>query len=436
MRKAAIILGLMTGVLMGANVQMIEAGGVEVPVIYERDLHLPIVSMQLVFLDSGSIEDKGVAGLARFGAKMLSEGDKDMGSAAFAQALEERAVSFSVSAGTETLVFELSSLKEDFEFGTQMLARVLKAPNFTKAAYDKVYAQTQGVILDKKSDFDYVANVGLRSLMYANSTFGEPSLGTLESIKSIDLERVEKFVESHLDLSNLIVVIGGDIEEEQMRSLIAPILKLLPKGVKRDLPHYDVSRARQTKITHEDSEQAYVYFGAPYDMKAGDQDAYKAKVAEFVLGSSGFGSRLMEEIRVKRGLAYSAYARYVSERSGSMFFGYLQTKNESQDEAVKIVREVIKEFVANGARADELEQAKRFLLGSEPLRTETLSQRLSRAFFEFYRGLGIGYQKNELRAISALTLDELNAFIKSHKEIEELMFSIVTSKLGADSQKR
>jgi len=134
----------------------------------------------------------------------------------------------------------------------------------------------------------------------------------------------------------------------------------------------------------------------------------------------------MEEIRVKRGLAYSAYSRTNINRSNSYFSGHLQTKNENLEEAKKLVKSEIKRFVDNGVTKDELEQAKRFLLGSEPLRNETLSQRLSSSFTEYYRGFELGHSKIELEKIESLSLEDLNAFIKKHDEINNLSFSIVT----------
>jgi predicted Zn-dependent peptidase len=93
-----------------------------------------------------------------------------------------------------------------------------------------------------------------------------------------------------------------------------------------------------------------------------------------------------------------------------------------------VVKELISEFVKNGVTQKELDSAKKFLLGSEPLRNEILSQRLSKTFMEYYKGLEIGYSTKELELIEALTLDSLNEFIKSHKEINNLTFSIVTNK--------
>jgi len=163
-------------------------------------------------------------------------------------------------------------------------------------------------------------------------------------------------------------------------------------------------------------------------MRVDDPQEYKAKVAAFILGSSGFGSRLMEEIRVKRGLAYSAYGRIVLNRSSSYFSGYLQTKLESQEEAKKVVLEVCEEFVKKGVTQKELDDAKMFLLGSEPLRNETLSQRLSRAFNEYYKGLGLGFSKKQLELIEELKLKDLNEFIAKHPELLKLSFAIVTDK--------
>ena len=136
----------------------------------------------------------------------------------------------------------------------------------------------------------------------------------------------------------------------------------------------------------------------------------------------------MEEIRVKKGLAYSAYARVNVTKSSSYLSGYLQTKLESLDDAKSTVKDVFSNFVKDGVTKDELEQTKKFLLGSEPLRVETMSQRLSRTFQEYYRGFELGHSANELELIKNLELKDLNKFIKEHDEILDMSFSIVTAK--------
>ena len=146
----------------------------------------------------------------------------------------------------------------------------------------------------------------------------------------------------------------------------------------------------------------------------------------FVLGGSGFGSRIMEEVRVKRGLAYSAYFSIIGSSDVINYgTGHLQTGLDSKDEALSVVREVMREFVENGITQDELDSAKAFILGSEPLREETLSQRLDAKFGNYFKGLPLDNHKRDIQKIANLTLDEINTFIKSHKEILDLSVSVV-----------
>lgn len=409
------------------TIETIEANGTKVPVIYEEDTRLPIVSMQLVFQKSGAIEDGNVSGLARFTASMLNEGSKQRGSTGFAEALDARAIRLSVNAGTETLVFEMEALKEEFGEGVKLLAELIRTPNFTASALEKVQTTTIGGLSRKESDFDYVAGRALKAAIFKGTPLANPPSGTPQSVEAITLEQVVEFAQQHLKRSRAIVVVGGDIALDTVKQQLSPILESLPEAPLEPLPFYEVAEEAEAVTLIKKTEQAYVYFGAPFDQKVDDPESYLGRVAMFILGSSGFGSRMMEEIRVKRGLAYSAYSRSNVARSNSYFSGYLQTKLASQEEAIKTVKEVVAAFVKEGATQEELDQARRFLLGSEPLRVETLSQRLSRTFMEYYKGEGIGASERELKQIEALPLETLNAFIKKHTEINRLTFAVVTA---------
>ncbi|MBE0496888.1 MAG: insulinase family protein [Campylobacterales bacterium] len=427
LKKSIASLLVMQGALLSQELLHVNVKGVEVPVVFEQSTTLPIVSLQLVMQVAGSIEDSTTPGLARFVASMLGEGTKTLGAVGFAKKLEQRAINLSANAGTETLVFELGALKEAFDEGIVHLNALLQEPNFTKESMEKVRLMTLGGISRRASDFDYVATTALRGLMFEGTPLAHPGLGTTEAIKALRLKEVEAFFRTRMDLSNAIVVIGGDLSQEEAKAYAKKVLATLDVGAKRPLPYAEVTKTPNVSVLQKPSEQAYIYFGAPFYMQSGDADAHKARVAAFILGESGFGSRLMEEIRVKRGLAYSAYGKISVNRSSSKFTGHLQTKNENKDEAMALVRQVVDMFIKEGVSEEELAQAKRFLLGSEPLRTETLSQRLSRAFFEYYRGFVLGYSKEQLYKIETLSLEELNAFIASHAEIAQLSFAVVTN---------
>ena len=416
------------GVLMGSSVVIdkIDIRGVKIPIIYEQSSTLPIVSLKLIVKNAGALRDEDKFGIAKFTASVLSEGTKEKGSIEFANELEAKAVSLDAYAGMETFVFEVSALKEQFDFATKMLQDLLNDPNFTKDNFSKIKQLTLGMLSSKESDFDYVAGLNLKKMMFEKTPIGHSFSGNKRSINSLELDDIQAFYKNYIDLTNMIVVIGGDIDIKTVKESLKELLKNVKIGEKRELVNYKPSEKIENKIIVKDTKQAYIYFGAPFYIKSDSEDIYKSKVASFILGASGFGSRLTEEIRVKRGLAYGAYSRVNINKSTSYFSGDLQTKNESLDEAKKIVVSVIKKFVDKGATQSELNQTKSFLLGSEPLRSETLEQRLSRAFTLYYRGFTTDYSKIELEKIKNLTLEDLNKFIKKHNEINNLSFSIIT----------
>ncbi len=416
---------VLQGVLLSASLEKVEVSGVSAPLIFEKDSTLPITSLQVIFQNSGSIEDKSLAGLARFSANILNEGTKKLGSVAFANELEKNAIGLSVHSGTETFVVELSSLKEKFDDGVNLLKDLLKDPNFTNESFEKIKLLMKAKIKKNESNFDYIGSLNLKQMRYKDTPIGHPFDGDEESLDAIKLEDVKKFIKEHLVLERAIIIIGGDVELDKATKISKDILSTLPRGKNEPLVHFRATTKTEKKEIIKDTEQAYIYFGSPYDLNISSDEVYKAKVGFFILGAGGFGSRMMEEIRVKKGLAYSVYGNVNFNKSYSDFTGYLQTKLDSQEDAIKTVKEVISSFVKDGVTKDELEQAKHFLLGSEPLRNEKLSQRLSRSFFEYYSGFELGYKKRELEKIKALSLEDLNKFITSHKEINLLSFAIV-----------
>jgi len=409
---------------MPATLHEVQVHDTTIPVIFEQDKHLPLVSMQLVFQHSGALTDTK-PGLAKLASKLLGEGSRSMGSEAFADALESKAISLHASVGAETFVISLSALKSEFTFGLEMLLALLQDPNYTAEAFTKVQTQTIGMLTQKQSDFDHVANILLKSVLFEGTARAHPSSGTVESVSQITLEDLQAHIAGYLGRDDLIVVIGGDLEEAEVERSVMEIGSVLPMVSVAPLGRIETT-ADPRIVTHEvATEQAYLYFGAPYDMPYDSEDVHLGKVAVFVLGSSGFGSRLMEEIRVKRGLAYSAYCSFSVNRTGSYFTGHLQTKLESASEAQRVVSEVVEEFISKGITQEELDAAKQFLVGSEPLRNETLQQRIGNAFNAYYNGKPLDHRAQELDLIGAITLEEINAFIRAHGEIAQMSFAIV-----------
>ncbi len=412
--------------VMAVELKSLEIGGVRIPVIYEKSDSLPLFYLQLVFKGAGGVSDGKNLGLANLSSSLLNEGTKKLGVTKFSQQLEEKALALDVGNGVETLSFMLSGMSEHKNSGILALKDLLENPNFTQKALDKVKENALISLLEKESDYDYQAEIALNKMLFKGSALEYPLKGTAESISKISLKEVESFYKKYINLESLIIVAGGDVEFESLAESLG-FLQNLPQGQKPEIKPIKASGEQGFSRILKDTQQAYIYFGAPLEVKDLQKESAFVKVASFVLGGSGFGSRILEEVRVKRGLAYSA-SMYLDSRASKQYaFGYLQTSLKNEKEAVKIVKEVVSEFVKNGITKEELEEAKKYLLGSAPLKSETLSQRLGVAFMNYYNGLPLDFQKQVLDEISTLELESVNNYIKKHAEITELTFAIVSS---------
>jgi len=284
---------LLGQVAMGTTLDFIEVKGVKVPLIHEEDRRLPIISMQLVFRNSGSIKDGANPGLAKLSAKMMNEGSKKRGSIGFAEALDARAIHLSAHAGTETFVFEMGALKEEFDTAISLLTELVEEPNLTQESLKKTKTITIGGLTRKENDYDYVANVALKEILFKGTPLQHPTDGTKESIEAISLENIQNFAEGHGELKRAILVIGGDISLEDAKIKGAKVLSSFKVGTTGVLERFEASMTPKEEVLKRKTEQAYIYFGSPYNMQVGDEEYYKSRVATFILGAGGFGSRLM-----------------------------------------------------------------------------------------------------------------------------------------------
>lgn len=395
-----------------------------IPLIYEFNQSLPIVQFKMIFKCAGIVSERK-KGIAKMLANLLNEGTKKLGNVEFNRALEIRAIDLDFGANFETFGAQIDCLSEHFSFAFKALCDIFADPNFSEETLQKLKTKTLGEIAAKQSDFDAQARLELDKLLYPKTNLAYDALGDEKSVAGISLDDLREFANENFGINNVFFTLCGDVE---LKNVDFSALLSKFKGVNsQKLPFLRTSDGQKSKFVKRDTKQAYVYFGAPFDVKK--EQKYLANVATFILGSSGFGSRLMEEIRVKRGLAYGAYAKNALKLSHSAILGYLQTKNESKNEAIELVKSEFVKFVNSGVTSEELDAAKNFLLGSEPLSKETLFKRVDIAQSEFYEGYEQGEFERRLAKIKALKLSELNEFIKNHAEITKLSFAVIYNEI-------
>ena len=379
--------------------------------IYEKD-NLGRTIFEIIFKNTGSVFNKD--GVANMTAYILNKRGTIKEKEKFYSSLEEKAVNLTISTNREFTTISLVFLNEKKNFAIKKLIELLENPNFTQDALEKSKMELLAKKESLKNNYDYIANQNLFKTIFRNTPLEHPVIG--DNIENITLEDIKKHFKT-FSKESVVFINGGEKID------IKPFLDILPSTpMKKDM----FFKPKQGNTTEKHSvEQSYIYFGSEFDIK--NDELYLAKTATFILGAGGFGSRMMEEIRVKRGYAYSAYAQNEFQKIYTILKGHLQTKLENTDDALNLVKKLINDFVKNGVSEEELNQAKKFLIGSEPLRNELLSQRLLRKFKEYYYNLPNGYYDKELKLINSLKLKTLNDFIKKHSEIQNLSFSIVTN---------
>lgn len=421
-----LILGLMKGNDMN-EVTYLELNNNKIPIIQEISDALPIGVIKIIFNGAGSF-DENKAGLSSFSATMLNRGSKKRGEYGFAKELESRAIDLSVSGGNENIGFSIEFLKEQQDKAIELLGELLADPNLTDEALNQTKTILNGYLLSKENDFDYIAQKNLNSILFKGTPLEKPRIGTAKDIENITLNDVEEFLKQKLTLNNVVILLGGDLNVENTKKQLAKILGNINNGPKYIAKKYYPNADSKEIVDIKPTKQAYIYFGSPFNFNNYEDELHKSEIMSFIAGASGFGSRIMEEIRVKKGLAYSAYFYTLVNNTSSSTMGYLQTKLENKDKAIKAVKETIADFLKGNVTQQELDDAKSYIIGSRVLSDETLSSRLSKKYNNFYRNLPLDYDKIVIQKVKDLKLDELNEYIRSHKEINNLSFSVVVDK--------
>jgi len=378
-------------------------------IIFEKD-NIGRSFLEIVFLNAGSIFAK--EGVANFTKEMFKRGTKQK-KEKFFNKLEIDAIHFNFNVNYEYFTISIKCLNSKRKKAIDKLIELFSNLNLTEESFEKTKKEILAKKENLKNNNDYIANKNLYKAIFQNTPLSYPIIG--ENIENISLNDIKEFINK---LTQNVIIINGGKKFDYEK-----FIKLLPKKQIEKYPFFKakINNIKETKKV----EQSYIYFASNFDVKK--EEFYLAKIATFILGAGGFGSRIMEEIRVKKGYAYSAYAFNTFKKTHKLLSGYMQTKLENTEDAINTLNNIINNFVDNGITQKELNEAKKFLLGSEPLRNETLSQRLLLKFNEKYLDLPKDYYKKELNLIKNATLDEVNNFIKKYQNIKNLSFSILTN---------
>lgn len=322
--------------------------------------------------------------------------------------LEQSAINISASANYFDFTFDIVCLKKELDNCLNAFNNMLLNTEITN--FELIKNKIKNYFLIHIQDYDNLAKMKLYENYFKND-FKNDKFGDFEAL---DEKEFKNYILNLKNQANKIVI-SANLDD------ISKVKKLL----NNKQSSYEKLKTNESFYKEESKEisQAFVRFISSVEIKSIYERAI-ISLAIYVLGG-GFGSRITEEIRVKRGLAYSAFAFLVAFKKNYLISGYLQTKNESKKEAIKIVQEEFKKLVEFGISEDEFKKAKDFLVGSEILKYSTTQNRHSIASSECFSDLKQGELREVTKIIKDLELKTCNDFLKNQKSITELSFYVI-----------
>ena len=369
---------------------------------------LPIVKIKLAVGAGQIVEPPEKAGLANFTAGLLKEGTKNRTSQEISEQIEFVGGSLGTSGGGEFAAITLSVLKKDLELGFELLSDILLNPTFPEQEVVRKKALIKGYIKRQKEDPGNIASKVFQKELFGSHPFAKPSEGTEETLDNIPREDVVGFHRRFYVPGNAWIAVVGDVGQGEIKALINKYLKDWA-GSEIHLPVVlpPPELAKPTLIAiNKQITQANIILGH-LGIRRDHPDYYATLVMNYILGGGGFSSRLMDNIRDNKGLAYSVYSSFLPGRNTGSFQVNLQTKNESAGTAVNEIIKEMKRIMTEPVSDQELADAKAYITGSFPLRMDSNSKIANLLVSVECYGLGMDYVQNYLDAVESVTKEDV-----------------------------
>jgi zinc protease len=427
-------------VLLGASAQAIEVqrvvspGGVEAWLV--EDHTNPIVAARFAFRGGGALDPRGKEGLAKIVSSLLDEGAGEFDAQAFQRRLEDMAITLHFDAGYETLGGHLMTLSVNVGAAFNLLRLALTQPRFDDEPVALIRSQILTMIRSSSENPDAIAGRTLRHALFPDHPYGRPIEGTEDSVKAITTADLKVFVAERLGRDNLVIGVVGDMTPDQLAALLDRVFGDLPgQAAPWRLPEVTPIVPGRTIVVKKAVPQSAILF-AQAGIKRADKDFYPAYVMNYILGGGGFTSRLYNEVREKRGLAYSVYTALSPMASAALLQGGAGTTNARVSETLNVVRAEWRRLATDGVDKAELDDTKTYLTGSFPLRFSSSGRIAAILVAMQLDTLGIDYLEHRNSYVEAVTLEAVNRVARQLLDLDGLTTVIVGDPEGVSSSQQ
>ena len=343
------------------------------------------LTLQLLDLGAGGLsEDKISKSLADVGAQLSARFDRDR---------------------SGVLLRTLSN-KNERNQALDIFSKIIQHPEFPKSALKRERARVISRLKEAKTKPGYIASRTLNNMLYGAHPYGLRSSGEIDTLNGLQRKDLVDFYQSHYSAANSVISIMGDVSRSEAAAIAEALSKDLPQGKALNiLPPVTEPLPGTKRITHP-ATQSHILLAYP-GLKRNDPDYYPLLVGNYILGGGGFASRLMEEIRQKRGLAYSVRSGFYPLKQAGPFQIGLQTKKEQSEEALMITQKVLADFVAEGPTEKELAAAKGNIVGGFPLRIDSNKKIMGYLAVIGFYNLPLTYLDDYVSAVDTVTVGQI-----------------------------
>lgn len=406
-------------------------GGIGAWLVEEHSL--PFVAIEFAFLGGTSLDVDGKRGAINMMAGLLEEGSGDLDARGFARATEALATSFGFGSGSEELTISARFLTENFDASVALLRDAVQNPRFDEADIERVRAQIlSGLSFDAKDPND-IASQTFAAMAYGDHPYGTVENGTPESVAGLTRDDLLEAHRNVLVKDRVLVGAVGDITPAQLGALLDVVLGDLPQSGPPLPPEVEPAIKGGTTVVDFDTPQSVALFGQR-GISISDDDYFAAVLLNQVLGGGGFESRLMQEVREKRGLTYGVYSYLQSRDLANAYMGSVSSANDRIGEAIEVIRDQWRQASEEGIGQEELDRAKTYLTGAYPLRFDGNSTIAGILVGMQTIGLDIDYVKTRNERVEKVTLDDVKRVAGELLDPAQLHFVVVGKPEGVVSQ--
>ena len=393
--------------------------------VYFVESHdLPILDVQVDFVAGAALDPSGKAGLAGLTRGLLDAGTGDLDEEQIAGRLVDLGAIISGSGDFDRSGLNLRtlSLKTEKKGALDLLQLLLTKPTFPDAVLTREKAQVIAALQQADTQPESIAAKRFAAAIYPGHPYGASP--TMESVMAINRDDLVSFHQKNYSASRAVVSIMGDVSHSEAEAIAQRLTEHLPAGVVAGaVPEVKLPQRETIKISHP-AAQSHILIGVPA-VKRGDPDYFALLVGNYSLGGGGFVSRLMNEVREKRGYAYDVHSYFAPRKLEGPFEIGLQTKRSQTPDALKVVESTVSGFLKTGPTESELKAAKQNLVDGLALRIDSNAKILGYLSTIGFYALPLDYLDTFAAKVNAVTVAQVRDAFARHVQLEHLVTVIV-----------